>query len=173
MLNNLFYKYEIFLRVKKLKAYKYKLKNKWTLWFHNINDNNWTLSSYIKLYSCFNIAQFWGLFNNHYELNKGMFFFMKDDINPIYEDKRNISGGYWSMKVSLDDAKNMWTNLCIDLVSGNLDNFKIINGLTISYKKKFYIIKIWINNDKYNNINNINISQYFKKNDIIYNKFIN
>ena len=52
-LDNLFYKYKIFLRVKKLKAYKYKFKNNWTLWFHNINDNNWSISSYIKLFILF------------------------------------------------------------------------------------------------------------------------
>ena len=29
----------------------YNLKEKWNLWYHSINDNNWTNSSY-KMYTC-------------------------------------------------------------------------------------------------------------------------
>ena len=103
-----------------------------------------------------------------------MFFLMKNDILPIYEDKNNINGGYWSIKISNNEILKIWFDLSIELIRGNLDTKNIISGLTISYKKKFYIIKIWITDKKYNNLsfldlNNINI----KKENILNNNFLN
>ena len=32
---------------------EYKLKNKWTLWYHSLKDNNWLISSYNNLLQMF------------------------------------------------------------------------------------------------------------------------
>ena len=39
------------------------LKNKWTLWFHNPESDEWSEESYTKIYSFNTIEQFWALFN--------------------------------------------------------------------------------------------------------------
>ena len=170
----IYYKYVCFINIKKMKAYKYKFKDNWTLWFHKLFDNEWNIDSYKEIYKFDNIANFWHLYNNHKYLNSGMFFLMKNNILPIYEDTNNINGGYWSIKVSNDDVEKIWLYLSLDLIGGKLDKKNIVSGLSISYKKKFYIIKIWIKNKKFNkldylNFKNININT----DDILYNNFLN
>ena len=174
---NIYTKYVIFLNTKKLIAYKSKFKNCYNLWIHSTYNNDWSLDSYQKIYNINNISSFWKVFNNHYDLLDGMYFFMKDNINPIYEDNNNINGGYWSIKINTKDAFNTWLYLCMDLISGNLDTKNIVNGLSICNKRKFFIIKIWIKNHIYNNINNINIIDIninnININTILFNKFLN
>ena len=170
----IYQKYILLLKIKKLKAYKLKLENSWNLWYHELFNSDWSIESYKKLYTFDNIAEFWILYNNLISLNNGMFFLMKNDILPIYEDKNNINGGYWSIKILNENILKTWIDLSIELIRGNLDKKNIISGITLSYKKKFYIIKIWINNKKYNklsylDLNNINI----KKEEILYNNFLN
>lgn len=171
---DLYNKYLLHIKIKKLKAYKLKLKHKWSLWYHEFFNNDWSLSSYKKLYEFDNIADFWNLYNNHIYLNSGMFFLMKDNIKPIYEDINNQNGGYWSIKVNNENIKTIWLNLSLDLIGGSLDKNNIISGLTISYKKNFYIIKIWINNKDFNNLSYINLENIdINKKDILYNNFSN
>lgn len=165
--------YLININIKKLKAFKYKFNDSFTLYYHNLNDNNWTFDSYIKIYKFDNIAQFWILFNNHKNLCNGMYFLMKNEIKPLYEDIANKNGGYWSIKISQYDINKIWLNLVLDLVGNNLSDKNIINGLSLVYKKKFYIIKIWIKNKKYNELKYLNISLNNKKYNIIYNNFFN
>ena len=98
-----------------------------------------------------------------------MFFLMKNDIMPIWEADENKKGGNWSIKI-VKNIENIWLNLSIDLVSGNLDNSDVVNGISICYKNNYYIIKIWINDFNKNDINNINISSNLKNN-IIFNKY--
>ena len=170
----IYQKYILLLKIKKLKAYKLKFENKWSLWFHELFDNDWSIKSYKKLYTFDNIAEFWILYNNIISLHNGMFFLMKNDILPIYEDKNNINGGYWSIKISNENILKTWIDLSIELIRGNLDKKNIISGLTLSYKKKFYIIKIWITNKKYNNLSYLNLNNInIKKEDILYNNFLN
>ena len=170
----IYQKYILLLRIKKLKCYKLKFQNKWSLWYHELFNNDWTIKSYKKLYTFDNIAEFWLLYNNFISLHNGMFFLMKNDILPIYEDKNNINGGYWSIKIPNNEILKIWFDLSIELIRGNLDTKNIISGLTISYKKKFYIIKIWITDKKYNNLSFLNLNNInIKKEDILYNNFLN
>ena len=170
----IYQKYVLLLKIKKLKAYKLKFKNKWCLWFHELFNNDWSIESYKKLYTFDNIAEFWMLYNNIKSLNNGMYFLMKNDILPIYEDNDNINGGYWSIKIPNDDSLRIWSELSVELVRGNLDKKNIVSGLTISYKKKFYIIKIWIKDKKHNNLSNLDLSYInIKKKEILYNNFLN
>ena len=53
------------------------LNTNWVLWFHNPEDNDWSLSSYVKVATISTFEMFWQIYNN---LNKGniengMFFF--------------------------------------------------------------------------------------------------
>ena len=168
----LYERYKIYVYIKKLKAYKLKFKNSFTLYYHKLYDNNWNLDSYIKIYTFNNIAKFFMLYNCCTKLNNGMYFLMKNNIKPIYETKENINGGYMSIKVSEKEVNKLWLYLSLDFVGNTLSNKNIVNGLSISYKKKFYIIKIWIKNKKYKNITNLNINSY-NLNNILYNNFIN
>lgn len=171
-MENIYKKYVIHINIKKIKAYKLKFNTIFTLYYHKLYDNDWSLNSYKQIYSFNNIAHFWMLFNNTICLHNGMYFLMRNNIKPIYEDKKNINGGYWSLKIPEKNIHQLWLNIVLDFVGNNLSSKNIINGLSISFKKKFYIIKIWIKNKKYKDLKYLNIDKTYKNN-IFYNNFIN
>ena len=127
------------------------LKSKWVLWVHKVNDSDWGLDSYEKICTIDSVEKFWLIYNNWDEhlprLDMGIFFLMRDGIFPKWEDSRNINGGCWSMRVSRNDICNTWNELTMAMVGEYLclddDKNSEINGLSISPKKNFCVIKIW------------------------------
>ena len=77
-----------------------------------------------------------------------MLFLMREGIKPIWEDTRNRDGGCFSYKVANKLVTQTWKQLSYSLVGETLTNdLKLrpnINGITISPKKNFCIIKIWL-----------------------------
>jgi translation initiation factor 4E len=117
-----------------------------TLWFHNPNDVNWGLDSYHEILNFTTIEEFWKLHNciPNTMVSNGMFFLMKQDIEPIWEDPNNMNGGCISFKVDKDSSYKKWEKFIVHLISGSLP--ENINGISISPKKNFNIIKLWVNN---------------------------
>jgi hypothetical protein len=102
------------------------------------------------------LETFWDMFTilktSHFQ--NGMFFLMKNDIKPMWEDKRNVDGGCWSFRVTKKDVHRTWQELAMSTLGEFLMKeskySKIINGISISPKRSFSIIKIWNNNVKLN-----------------------
>ena len=130
----------------------FELKDKWTLWFHSVNDNDWSLQGYTKVMNIVNYSDLLFMIHNIKNITHGMFFFMKDGINPIYEDKNNIMGGYWSMRLTKKDSFDYWTKiifyLCLNNITKNGDYDNKINGLSVSPKINNCIFKIWTSDYK-------------------------
>ena len=137
----------------------HKLNNNWTLWLHLPHDIDWTINSYKKVYSFDTLEDCIKLIENINKeiVEKCMLFIMKNNIKPIWEDPNNSKGGCLSYKIAVDDVYNVWKKLNYSLIgqvlSGDEDVINSINGISISPKKNFCIIKIWISNIK-NLINN-------------------
>lgn len=139
----------------------YKTNSPWCYWYHNPVDKKWDLASYTKIYEFDNLNDYC-LINNSWDdclpsVSEGMFFLMRkiDDntyINPLWEDTYNREGGFWSFKLNKEKAIEVWNILCDYLVSENItkskENSLIINGISISPKRNFCIIKIWNNTTK-------------------------
>ena len=151
----------------------HQLSDKWIMWFHDPFDTEWGLESYIKICEMDSIEKFWQIFNR---IDKnlfidGMFFIMKDGINPLWEDKKNINGGCWSYRIQKKIAYDSWLNLSMGLC-GNMLTDQIhsqsINGISISPKKSFCIIKIWNNDSKINNVKVINQIEKLENRESIY-----
>jgi|TARA_B110000967_G_C18876893_1_gene558831 hypothetical protein len=123
------------------------LKDEWALWFHSINDNKWGKPSYQILFNLANLYDTNLILDtfkqNHYQ--NGMFFVMKKDIFPNWEDPSNRMGGCLSFKISSTNVISEWKNIFLKCILDELlkDNNDKINGLSISPKKEFNIIKIW------------------------------
>lgn len=144
---------------------KHLLENKWTLWFHNINNNDWTMKSYKQIYSFNDVESFIVLFKKINNFSAGMFFLMKEDIKPLWENKENVKGGYWSFKVLKKNVNEIWYNLTSQVIGNNclMDKNKhnLINGISLSPKINNCIIKVWFSNiQKKSNIFNI---EYLKQ----------
>ena len=121
------------------------LSTRYTCWFHNPNDTNWEPNSYHEILNFSTVEEFWTLHKaiQPTMIEEGMFFIVKEGILPIWEDEHNINGGCISFKIEKRTAYAEWENLLIHYISGNMtDN---INGVSISPKKNFNIIKLWFN----------------------------
>jgi hypothetical protein len=127
-----------------------KLNNNWTLWLHLPQDVDWSISSYRKVFTFDTLEESISLIENiNKELvEKCMLFIMKNNIKPIWEDPDNRNGGCLSYKINTDYVYEVWKKLSYYLIGGSLtDNEDIINninGISISPKKNFCIIKLWV-----------------------------
>jgi hypothetical protein len=132
----------------------YKINSHWGVWYHSINDSRWTRESYKKIMVVKNLLDYYFLKTNFEKktLQNGMFFIMRGDILPTWEDPDNRLGGCLSFKIYSNDILNAWNKLFLNLICEDiaLDEKKYdeITGLSISPKKEFNIIKIWLKNDK-------------------------
>lgn len=153
------------------------LIGKWDLYYHLPHDKSWTLGSYHPILKYINTAEKVISLNESIPDNivrNCMLFVMKTGITPMWEDKKNRSGGCFSFKVVNKYVHSVWKNLfyliCGETLCINKDHNKLINGITISPKKNFCIIKIWLENCTVQDPNIIipilNLSKYgclFKK----------
>jgi hypothetical protein len=75
---------------------------------------------------------------------------MKEGVMPIWEDPKNRNGGCFSYKVSNKNVCEVWRDLSYvlagDTISKNASFVSNVTGITISPKKNFCIIKVWMTN---------------------------
>jgi hypothetical protein len=139
-----------------------KLQNKWCLWAHLPHDTDWSLKSYKLIYKFNSIEEAVVLFETLPEqmVKNCMLFVMKEGIQPIWEDPKNRTGGCFSYKVANKSVVNTWKYLAYYLIGETLavdvNKSQLINGITISPKKNFCIIKVWLSSCNYQNPNVIN-----------------
>lgn len=135
----------------------HKLKNKWNLWAHLPQDPEWTLRSYKPVYKFNSVEETIAITESLPEvlMKNCMLYIMKDGINPMWEDPKNRNGGCFSYKVSNKNVCEVWRDLTYVLVgetiSTNLPFVNSVTGITISPKKNFCIVKIWLSNCDHQN----------------------
>jgi hypothetical protein len=133
------------------------LNYEYVLWVHSTQNNDWSLAGYKKLCTIKNVSEFWRLFNNIQKLNfkNNNFFLMKSGVNPIWEDEHNRGGGICSLRIEMDHALKVYELLCIFLMCDKLVNdIDDINGISITPKNNWAILKIW-NKNKHNKIDKL------------------
>jgi hypothetical protein len=141
----------------------------WTLYFHDPDDRLWTQSSYKKMGNI-NTVQDWVnadcVFTDMW--NKGMFFVMREHIQPLWEDPNNKMGGCFSYKVNKPDVADVWFKMCCIMLGNRLCKSEDSNiqdaicGMSISPKRSYCILRIWIGCAMYGNtaLYNINPPDY-------------
>jgi len=128
----------------------HNLQYKWTLWAHLPQDNNWTKNSYIPIFTFSNIEEVIAINNVIPEtmVKNCMLFIMREGVMPMWEDPKNRDGGCFSYKVSNKQVCDVWRDLSYvlvgDTISSNMNFTNSVAGITISPKKNFCIIKIWM-----------------------------
>ena len=128
---------------------EYKLQSQWILWNHGLNDKSWSNDSYKNIFTFNNLNDI-KIYNDNLDLlqlQNSMYFLMREDIFPTWEDSNNKNGCCASYKIPSNDIVNIWykciQNILCENLHKNKDNYDIINGISISPKKEFNIIKIW------------------------------
>ena len=150
------------------------LNSNWKIWFHKSDDNEWGFESYIKLAEFNNLKDFAIIINGFEPLHiqNAMLFIMRANIKPMWEAEENKNGGSMSFKIYKKDIYDAWLQLVINLVGENLlkekKNHNKINGISISPKKTFSIMKIWFSDNTINESKYLNNMDKFNYNEIIY-----
>lgn len=139
-----------------------KLSDKWVLWAHLPHNTDWSLRSYTNICEIDTVENVISLNRTLPEqlIQNCMLFFMRKGILPMWEDPKNCNGGCFSFKVPNANIKNVWKNISYMLtgesLSNNKDLLNSINGITISPKKSFCILKIWMKNILFQNVSKLN-----------------
>jgi hypothetical protein len=91
---------------------------------------------------------------------------MREHITPRWEDDNNKNGGCFSLKINKEEVLEKLFEITSQILGetlGKTDEISMnINGISISPKKNYHIIRIWIKSG--NNLNkdnyNFNIPSY-------------
>jgi hypothetical protein len=130
----------------------HETNDKWDLYYHLPTNKDWSLSSYTVIAK--EIDSMEQAIKINEEMNDSiikncMLFVMKQNITPMWEDPKNRDGGCFSYKISNRYVGDIWKTLFFMLLGNsicvNSKYNQYINGMTISPKKNFCILKIWLN----------------------------
>jgi hypothetical protein len=130
----------------------HKLSDRWTLWAHLPHNTDWSIKSYIPISTFTNVEETIGVTETLPSIlvENCMLFIMKEGIKPTWEDPKNRNGGCFSYKVSNKNVYKVWKDLTYSIVGASISNnvnfVNCVTGITISPKKNFCIIKIWMTN---------------------------
>lgn len=131
------------------------LPDLWSVYFHDPNNKDWNLASYIKLYDVGTVQEFWQIHEClSPRLRNGMFFFMRADCFPCWDDPANINGGCLSVKVLKENLETFWQELSMRISGETLlraehnNKYHLVNGISTSPKKYFCVVKIWLRSDE-------------------------
>lgn len=133
------------------------LESGWTLWAHLPHDTDWSTASYKQITTIQTIEEALSLTDALPDdlVRNCMLFMMREGIMPTWEDARNRNGGCFSYKVSNRTVPVTWKNLMLNCSGESATNqseiSRDITGITISPKKNFCIIKVWMGSCKYQN----------------------
>jgi len=129
------------------------LHSKWSYYYHLPNDKNWNLASYKPIMVDIDTLEKLIGVNETVTNNiikNCMLFVMREGVTPMWEDSCNRNGGCFSYKVSNKVVVNVWRELTYILCGNSLtidkNHMELVNGITISPKRGFCIVKIWLKN---------------------------
>lgn len=134
-----------------IQSHQHMLNGKWNLYYHLPQDKNWDVSSYSVIMNKIDNAEKVISLNEiiHDNVLKNcMLFVMREGITPMWEDPRNRNGGCFSYKILNRYVPEVWKKLFYmitgETICKDISHIKHVNGITVSPKKNFCIIKIWL-----------------------------
>jgi Eukaryotic initiation factor 4E len=136
------------------------LIGKWDLYYHLPHDKNWDLNSYKTIMKDIDIVEKVVALNESIPesiVKYSMLFIMRKGITPQWEDPKNRNGGAFSFKVVNKQVHEVWKIMFAALCGESLfienEINKSVTGITVSPKKNFCILKIWLDNCEYKDPN--------------------
>jgi hypothetical protein len=126
----------------------------WSVYYHEPEDNTWTAESYKRIAVVSSWEQLGAVLRElgpHKTMN-GLLRIMVGDTSPLWENKVNIRGGSYCLKISRRSSVEVFNRYmaaaALGMCTTNPENRVV--GVTISPKKGSCIIKIWnLNADAY------------------------
>lgn len=134
-------------------------KDSWTYYYHDLDNKKWDITSYhIIIKNITDPEQLVAINETIPEtiVKNAMLFMMRNHIQPMWEDPYNCKGGYLSFKIVNKSVPYIWKSLIYALCGETLFVDKTINdfvnGISVSPKKSFCIIKIWLSDCQYKDV---------------------
>ena len=127
----------------------HRLSEKWVLWAHLPQETSWDMESYISVMTITYVEEMLSLIHTLPEklITDCMFFLMKENVSPTWEDDHNKNGGCFSYKIN-HHIQQTWRDVSYSLIGKTLSTDaafqKDITGISISPKKNFCILKVWM-----------------------------
>ena len=123
----------------------------WNYYYHLPNDKNWNVDSYkIIMSNIRTLEELMGMNELMTDniIKNCMLFVMRVGVTPMWEDAQNRQGGCFSYKVTNKYVTQVWRKLMYLLCGYTLtidpSHMDLVNGITISPKRGFCIVKIWM-----------------------------
>jgi hypothetical protein len=135
----------------------HKLSDNWISWAHLPHNTDWSNKSFIHIFTFTTIEETICVTETIPQIlvENCMLFLMREGIKPLKEDIRNRNGGCFSYKVSNKNVYKVWKDLTYVVVGSSIcKNIGFVNsvtGISISPKKNFCVIKIWMTDCNYQN----------------------
>lgn len=124
-----------------------KLQYTWILWYHDPENKDYSLQSYVKIADISTPQQFWTVIDSISKeaWESGMFFFMRHGFKPLWDAPENEAGGAWSKKIEASEMYTVFIDLMVHCITNELLSSRkdTLVGITLSPKGPFSIIKIW------------------------------
>jgi hypothetical protein len=154
---------------------QHMLNDKWVLFHHLPSNKNWSLSGYTIIMDNIDTVEKAIAINEIIPdkmIKFSMLFLMRSGIPPLWEDPNNKLGGCFSYKVINKYVEQVWKQMfylaCGESLGLNESYSANINGITISPKKNFCIIKIWLKDTNHQDPNMIQTIEYLTKNGVMF-----
>jgi hypothetical protein len=148
----------------------------WTIYFHSPEETKWTLNTFVSLGSMKTWGQFWSIMEvlKPESFSDGMFFLMRDPAPPLWESHHHIRGGCYSFRCPKKEAPDVYlTYIIASMLNGvTHDTNNKINGISISPKRGFNIIKLWNSDNQFDKPSNLVSVSSIREADIIYTQFV-
>ena len=133
-------------------ASNHMLSDQWTLWSHLPHpfETDWSINGYKAISDLDSVEDAVGLCKSipPVLVQTSMLYLTKRHVKPLWEDVNNRRGGCFSYQISNTVVVDLWSRLSYALVGNTLSSneayMATINGISVSPKKKFCIIKIWL-----------------------------
>jgi len=127
--------------------YTTRFQYSWMLWYHDPENKDYSLESYVKVADVSTPQQFWTVVDSISKeaWESGMFFFMRRGFNPLWDSPENEAGGSWSKKVEASTVYDTFVDLMVHCVSNEMFTTRpeTLAGVTVSPKGPFSIVKVW------------------------------
>lgn len=124
------------------------LRETWVVWMHSSQTQDWSLPSYKVLAVCTTAEELWSAWRATSKfLNDAMFFFMKKEYPPRWDEVQYQEGGYLSLKVESRAVVRVTEELLCKAAGGTLlapgrDASQVV-GISVSCKGRSSILKLW------------------------------
>ena len=127
------------------------LHTRWQLWAHLPLETSWSMESYTPIMTITHAEELIALTQALPDklVSCCMLFFMRESVHPTWEDPQNCDGGCFSYKVTNKSVPETWKELWGILAGEILEMTADITGMSISPKKGFCVLKIWMKNTKH------------------------